>query len=52
MGIESSDEMADFLEHQYLTYGEKKDGAIILSKLRDLVTTRNYQKKISKKPDF
>ena len=24
MGIESSDEMADFLEHQYLTYGEIK----------------------------
>ena len=29
------------------TYREIKDGAITLSKLRDLVTTRNYQKKIS-----
>ena len=73
MGIESSDEMADFLEHQYLTYGEiktlddilekyqnhcfhtyreKKDGAITLSNFRYLEIKRNYQKRISKKPDF
>ena len=35
------------LNHCFHTYREKKDGAIILSKLRDLVTTRDYQKKIS-----
>ena len=34
------------------TYTEIKDGAITLSKLRDLVTTKNYQKKISKNLTF
>ena len=40
------------LNPYFHTYTEIKDGAITLSKSRDLVTTRNYQKKISKKPDF
>lgn len=36
MGIESSDEMADFLEHQYLTYGEIKTLDDILEKYQQV----------------